>query len=81
MSARLEASTGAAATGVAALRATFRDQFFEVQGVSVGRDTGLVGVGIEFIDRYNLSTFIGYDLRVNSQLLEHNVNVGVLFFF
>ena len=63
------------------MRASFRGEDFGVVGVSTGRDTGLVGVTLEFIDRYNLSTFVGYDLRVNSQLLEHNVSLGVLFFF
>ena len=63
------------------LRAAFEGQAFEVAGVSTGQNTGLVGVTFEFIDRGNLSTFFGYDLRVNSQLLEHNVNLGVLFSF
>ena len=63
------------------MRASFRSQDFLIKGVSTGRDTGLVGVGIEFIDRYNLSTFVGYDLRVNSQLLEHNVGAGLLVYF
>jgi outer membrane autotransporter protein len=63
------------------MRATFDSQFFEVKGASVGRDTGLVGIGFEFLDRNDLSTFVGYDLRINSQLLEHNVNLGILFRF
>ena len=43
--------------------------------------TGLVGVSLEFVDRNNLSTFVGYDLRANSKLLEHNVSLGVLIYF
>ncbi len=38
-------------------------------------------LGVEFIDRYNLSTFIGYDLRINAQLLEHNISGSVRYHF
>jgi outer membrane autotransporter protein len=60
------------------LNARISGQPFEVAGVSVGRDIGLVGLGVEFIDAGGLSTFLGYDARFNTEFVEHNATIGIL---
>ncbi|MED5261630.1 MAG: autotransporter domain-containing protein [Myxococcota bacterium] len=54
---------------------------FSVEGASTGRDFGLVGTTIEFIDSGGLSTFLGYDFRGNTKLQEHNLSLGLLIHF
>ena len=60
------------------LNARISGQPFEVAGVSIGRDIGLVGLGVEFIDAGGLSTFLGYDARFNTEFVEHNATIGIL---
>jgi len=51
---------------------------FSVEGATAGASTGVVGLGVEFIDRRNLSTLVSYDARLGSGLVEHIVSLGFL---
>ena len=56
-------------------------QPFGIEGVSVGRDIGLAGLSLEFIDAGGLSTFLSFDARANTEFVEYNGSAGILFRF
>jgi outer membrane autotransporter protein/CSLREA domain-containing protein len=50
---------------------------FSVRGAELPRDTGVVGVEWTLTDAGRLHVFAGYDLAINSDLLQHSVALGL----
>ncbi|MFP6579895.1 MAG: autotransporter outer membrane beta-barrel domain-containing protein, partial [Myxococcota bacterium] len=59
------------------LDASISGSAFEVQGKSPGRHVGLLGASLEFIDRGGVTTYLSYDFRGNTDMLEHTASAGI----